>query len=154
LVSYELNQAPATYQFSSNASLITNYYWNFGDGVTSSEANPLHTFTTNGSYTVQLIGEGPCGSDTSTVQIVVNSANNEELTGKVNIASIGNNSFKISGISNLSKFQIFDLTGRAIAFEKLPQSENETVFKLANAGIFFLTINSGEMTVKLPYTIE
>jgi PKD repeat protein len=156
LVSYELNQSPSTYQFSSNASLITNYNWNFGDGLTSNEANPLHTFTTNGTYTVQLIGEGPCGSDTSSVQIVVNSANNEELSGKVNIATIGNNSFKISGISNLSQFQVYDLTGRAVAFEKLHQSEDETVLKLANAGVFFLTISSDskEMTVKLPYTID
>lgn len=155
-VSYQLNQTPATYQFSSNASLITNYNWNFGDGVTSTEANPLHTFTANGSYTVQLIGEGPCGIDTSTVQIIVSITNNEELSGKINIVTIGNKTFKISGISNSSKFQIVDLTGRAVAFEKILQSENETILKLANLGIFFLIISSdsGEMNVKLPYTID
>ena len=155
-VTYELNQSPSTYQFSSNASLITNYYWNFGDGTSSVEVNPIHSFNLNGTYSVQLIGDGPCGSDTSIVQINVNSANNEELSGKVNIATIGNNSFKISGISNLSIFQIFDLTGRAVAFEKILQSENETILKLANSGIFFLIISSdtGEMNVKLPYTID
>ncbi len=156
LVSYELNQAPATFQFSSNASLITNYNWNFGDGVTSTEVNPLHTFTTNGSYTVQLIVEGPCGSDTSSVQIIVNSVNINEHSEKVNVSAIGKNTFKISGISHSSQFQIYDLTGRNVAFENIPQSENETVLKLANSGIFFLTIRSesGEITVKLPYTID
>lgn len=155
-VTYELNQSPSTYQFSSNASLITNYYWNFGDGTSSVEVNPIHSFNLNGTYSVQLIGDGPCGSDTSIVQITVNSANNEELSEKVNIATIGNNSFKISGISNSSKFQIVDLTGRAVAFEKILQSENETILKLANSGIFFLIISSdtGEMNVKLPYTID
>ena len=155
-VSYQLNQTTATYQFSSNASLITNYNWNFGDGVTSTEVNPIHTFTANGSYTVQLIGEGPCGIDTSTVQIIVSIANNEELSGKINIVTIGNKTFKISGISNSSKFQIVDLTGRAVAFEKILQSENETILKLANSGIFFLIISSDsrEMNVKLPYTID
>lgn len=156
LVSYELNQSPSTYQFLSNASLITNYYWNFGDGETSVEVNPIHSFNLNGTYSVQLIGDGPCGSDTSIVQITVNSANNEELSGKVNITTIGNNSFKISGISNLSIFQIFDLTGRAVAFEKLYQSDNETILKLVKPGIFLLNIISelGEITFKLPYTIE
>ena len=136
--------------------MITNYNWNFGDGVTSTEINPLHTFTTNGSYTVQLIGEGPCGSDTSSVQIIVNSANINEHSEKVNVSAIGKNTFKISGNSHSSQFQIYDLTGRNVAFENIPQSENETVLKLANSGIFFLTIRSesGEITVKLPYTID
>jgi PKD repeat protein len=93
-VSYQINQAPSTYQFSSNASLITNYNWNFGDGVTSTEANPLHAFTANGTYTVQLIGEGPCGIDTSTVQIIVNIANNQELFKKINVIALGNNTLK------------------------------------------------------------
>ena len=156
MVSYELNLAPATFQFSSNASLITNYNWNFGDGVTSTEANPLHTYTTDGTYTVQLIGEGPCGSDTSSVQIIVNSANINEHSEKVNVSAIGKNTFKISDISHSSQFQIYDLTGRNIAFENIPQSENETVLKLANSGIFFLTINSDSVKIrmKLPCNFE
>lgn len=31
-----------------------SYYWNFGDGQTSNLANPPHTFTQNGTYTVNL----------------------------------------------------------------------------------------------------
>jgi len=118
-VSYQINQAPATYQFSSNASLITNYNWNFGDGVTSTEANPLHTFTANGTFTVQLIGEGPCGIDTSTVQIIVNIANNQELFKKINVIALGNNTFKISGVKTSDEYKIFDFTGRAVSFEKI-----------------------------------
>ncbi|MCE3279917.1 MAG: repeat-containing protein [Bacteroidetes bacterium] len=30
------------------------YYWNFGDGSTSTATNPYHIFTSNGSYNVQL----------------------------------------------------------------------------------------------------
>jgi hypothetical protein len=37
--------------FSQNA---TSYDWNFGDGQTSTEANPVHTYAAPGSYTVIL----------------------------------------------------------------------------------------------------
>jgi PKD repeat protein len=155
-VSYQINQAPATYQFSSNASIITNYNWNFGDGVTSTEANPLYTFTANGTYTVQLIGEGPCGIDTSTVQIIVNIANNQELFKKINVIALGNNTFKISGVKTSDEYQIFDLTGRAVSFEKINETENESIFRLINSGIFFLnfTAETEQMTIKLPISIE
>jgi len=155
-VSYQINQAPATYQFSSNASLITNYNWNFGDGVTSTEANPLHTFTANGTYTVQLVGEGPCGIDTSTVQIIVNIANNQELFKKINVIALGNNTFKISGVKTSDEYKIFDFTGRAVSFEKINESENESIFRLTNSGIFFLnfTAETEQMTIKLPISIE
>lgn len=33
---------------------ITNWYWNFGDGNTSSEQNPIHTYAEEGSYLVSL----------------------------------------------------------------------------------------------------
>jgi gliding motility-associated-like protein len=39
-----------------NTSLYANYYiWDFGDGQTSNLANPTHTYTSNGFYTVTLI---------------------------------------------------------------------------------------------------
>ena len=34
---------------------ITSYSWDFGDGVNSSAANPQHTYTANGNYTVILV---------------------------------------------------------------------------------------------------
>ena len=50
---------PATVTFSSAGSLdadgdIASYAWTFGDGDTSTEANPVHTYTTPGVYTATL----------------------------------------------------------------------------------------------------
>lgn len=44
-----------------------SYQWSFGDGGTSTVANPLHTYSTNGTYTVTLIASSPQGcTDTIT----------------------------------------------------------------------------------------
>jgi len=44
-----------TVNFNSSASTgVTGYSWNFGDGNTSTSANPTHTYSTGGSYTVTL----------------------------------------------------------------------------------------------------
>ncbi|MFD0577866.1 ThuA domain-containing protein [Dactylosporangium darangshiense] len=58
--------APLTVQFNSAGSRdpagqpIT-YAWTFGDGGTSTQANPSHTYTANGNYTAQLTVTDPGG---------------------------------------------------------------------------------------------
>jgi len=40
---------------------ITSWKWDFGDGTTSTEQNPIHTYRDPGQYTVILYVEGPGG---------------------------------------------------------------------------------------------
>jgi PKD repeat protein len=47
----------------SEASITTTYLWDFGDGTTSSEVNPLHNYGQNGYYTVKLFAENEHGED-------------------------------------------------------------------------------------------
>ena len=50
--------------YSTNAP--SSLFWDFGDGNTSIQANPSHTYTANGSYTIKLISTNNFGSDTIT----------------------------------------------------------------------------------------
>ncbi len=43
-----------TYLFSNESISSTDFSWDFGDGSTSSEANPSHTFPEEGTYTITL----------------------------------------------------------------------------------------------------
>ncbi len=47
---------------STNAS---SYLWDFGDGTTSTLANPSHTYAANGSYNICLTATNACGSATT-----------------------------------------------------------------------------------------
>jgi PKD repeat protein len=48
-------RTPFTVQFTDESTGATSYQWQFGDGATSTEQNPVHTYTTPGSYTVTLV---------------------------------------------------------------------------------------------------
>jgi PKD repeat protein len=42
---------------------ITSWKWDFGDGETSTEQHPIHTYNKPGEFVVILYAEGPEGKD-------------------------------------------------------------------------------------------
>ena len=50
--------------FTANSPNATSHQWDFGDGQTSTEANPEIVYTTPGRYSVTLIVGNDCGADT------------------------------------------------------------------------------------------
>jgi len=46
--------------------IITEWLWDFGDGYISTEQNPIHTYDSEGTYTVSLTVSNPDGSNTET----------------------------------------------------------------------------------------
>jgi Zn-dependent metalloprotease len=63
--SYTENCAvPFTVNFQNYSINGSSFEWDFGDGSTSTEVNPTHTYTTLGDYTVSLIAYGgTCGEN-------------------------------------------------------------------------------------------
>ncbi|MCB0914017.1 MAG: PKD domain-containing protein, partial [Propionibacteriaceae bacterium] len=55
-----------TLSLSNNSLDAISYAWDFGDGSSSSEPEPAHSYAQDGVYTVQLIATNACGNDTST----------------------------------------------------------------------------------------
>ena len=50
---------------------VTSWSWDFGDGNTSTQQNPFHTYNENGNYTASLTVSNKAGSDTATLAIIV-----------------------------------------------------------------------------------
>jgi PKD repeat protein len=58
--------SPLTVKFTDDSSgSPTAWKWDFGDGATSAEQNPQHTYTTLGVYTVSLTASNANGQDTT-----------------------------------------------------------------------------------------
>ncbi len=55
LFSYEVDGYDVTFTNLSTVSGTTTNAWDFGDGETSTDKNPVHTFATKGEYTVKLV---------------------------------------------------------------------------------------------------
>ncbi len=65
-------RAPLTVKFTDRSLYNpTRYSWNFGDGSTSGEQNPRHTYTRNGLYIVRLTVTNDGGSDTTYGAVLV-----------------------------------------------------------------------------------
>ncbi len=64
-------QSAVTFSASVNGDMPMSYAWTFGDGGTSSNASPSHTFSKPGSYTVQLNVSNKAGSDSRTMTLNV-----------------------------------------------------------------------------------
>jgi PKD repeat protein len=55
--------APLIVYFTNLSQGATNYAWDFGDGNSSTNANPANTYALPGSYNVSLVAIGPGGTN-------------------------------------------------------------------------------------------
>lgn len=73
-----MNRAQLTNLSSDNAK---TFEWNFGDGSTSTERNPMHIYAEAGTYTVRLTARGIVKTVTAEQQIIINPANTWSASG-------------------------------------------------------------------------
>jgi len=67
-----LGAAPLTVTFTDESEFLPyQWFWQFGDGVTSTVQHPTHTYTEPGTYTVSLRSSNAVGSDTMTKTDVI-----------------------------------------------------------------------------------
>ncbi len=59
------------YTFTNTSFNGASFEWDFGDGNTSTEKSPTHTYTSDGAYTVQLTAKNVGGDDVVTESILV-----------------------------------------------------------------------------------
>jgi PKD repeat protein len=64
--------APLTVNFTDQSTgRVDSWNWSFGDGLSSNEQNPSHTYNSPGKYTVSLTVTGPDGSDKKSVNAFI-----------------------------------------------------------------------------------
>lgn len=74
---------PFYVHFTNTSEDATYYSWNFGDGTTSSEKNPIHKYSGKGVYNVVLTAKSNGKTDTYTKNITVVAPTNCYITGIV-----------------------------------------------------------------------
>ncbi|MBD3285253.1 PKD domain-containing protein [candidate division WOR-3 bacterium] len=138
---------------------INNRSWNFGDGSTSTEQNPTHTYTSSGTFDVQLIVSGADGADTATNQIVLADVPSAYFALST-LASASSNEVEIRyGIPKQSKIEIllYNVNGeliRHMLHEEVAVGEYITTWNLkdnkgiaVSPGVYFVKIFSDDKAV-------
>lgn len=64
-----------------SSSKATSYQWDFGDGITSTEKNPLHVFPKSGYYTVRLTANGEVDKDMAEQTVLINDESSWRVNG-------------------------------------------------------------------------
>lgn len=101
----------------------TNYLWDFGDGYTSNDLNPTHSFSSQGIFTISLFSDnqniGLC-TDTSTQDLVVLSSEFMDVNSQTPFGCelySANNSLIFNcyslGLEKL-EIEVFDILGRVV----------------------------------------
>lgn len=118
---------PGTLYTRNESTGATSYAWDFGDGGTSSQFEPTHEYTTEGTYTVTLAAMNPSGcADTARLdagvrvvnsgEILVPNAFTPNLSGPGATASSGVNDVFIPMLRGVTSFhmQVFDRWGELL----------------------------------------
>jgi hypothetical protein len=146
LASFTYNTSNGKQVKFTNSSLnSTNFNWNFGDGVTSENYNPTHTYLKSGTYTAQLIANKCDISNTTfqTINITIPLGVNE-IT-ETNNLKIYPNPVTITlnvkqNLSNKITYKIVSITGQEILTGIINNSDNQINVSLLSDGIYFLQL--------------
>lgn len=79
-VSFTLDQTGNTINTVNSTEFGGTYLWDFGDGTTSTEENPSHTYAADGIYNVTLTSSNSSGTTVSRAQMVIANATTPALT--------------------------------------------------------------------------
>ena len=152
LAGFTWSQAGLIISFGNTSQNAISYLWDFGDGNTSTETNPVHTFSTDGTYLVSLTSTSEmCGNDIFTETLVLNTIgiSEHELMNSIQIfPNPSNGNFNISAAVGLkdATLKLYNIQGKLV-FEKTIESIDKegAVFVTSeslNSGMYFLEVST------------
>jgi PKD repeat protein len=123
-----------------------NYSWNFGDGNTSSIANPSHTYTTSGTYTITLIASNCIFSHTITKTIQIGALSiNENAVGTFEFypnPTTNQITLKVDNQLLGSVYTIYDTVGKSVLNGKISSELNVIDLGNLSNGVYIIEVAS------------
>jgi len=144
-----------TINLENNSVGATEYSWDFGDGKSSQENSPEHSYASSGSYEITLIATNDCGSVESTQVVVIelSSVFDEEYFGNWVISpnpSTGDISLMFDkAISENLNYKLIDMVGRVIISDELLAGTKNQNLTVEERGIYLMVLTKdGDTAVK------
>ncbi len=123
--------------FTNHSTKAQTYFWDFGDGTTSVDENPVHTYYSNGTHTVTMIAQSPCDTDTTTAQVTIGLANIKDVDfNNLKIKTLNEGVFEVESEVNIQSITVWSLMGAEL------DVVNENRIDLSNfsRGMYFIDV--------------
>lgn len=130
-----------------------SYAWSFGDGATSQDEHPTHSYIQTGNYTVQLVAISECGNDTTTVQLSIDFLGiSTHASNDFQLKTWGNGQYELIAeqSSDKQEWKVVNILGQEVGSGDLQQLESGSLFiDLSNQpkGMYFLS--DGNTSIRL-----
>jgi PKD repeat protein len=143
------------FEFTNFSTIGASYLWDFGDGTTSTDENPIHTYEDNGDFTVSLIATSAngCQSIEFTEQIAVYSLSiDEQDKPDIVVATYFTNSLIINSSVDQTNLRLYDTSGKLMFETSTDGSQTEIDSRDWNTGLYILQYsenNGNSQQIKL-----
>ncbi len=102
--------------------IITSSMWDFGDGITSTEQNPSHSYNSEGNYTVSLTMTSETGTQTESKINYISVSKPQSGDYTLNLSKTGNGSVMVNGIPFTLPWSGQFPSGTNVHIEAVPDS--------------------------------
>ena len=153
-------------QFSNQSTNGTTYAWSFGDGTSSTDQNPVHTYAAGGTYTVTLVVTNACGSDTIVWTIDTNNIGINDPGTDASVLNIYPNpnhgqftlNFTTTGIIGQIQVNVMTIEGRLVMAEQFTVNADTFVRNYSDielaAGVYVVQFISQNKTEVKRITVD
>ena len=142
---YDANETDFVVHFISQAVDATSWDWDFGDGNTSDEENPTHTYAASGSYTVSLTTDTGC-SYSEEILVGTSAVTEVNPFGFAIQPNPARESFSITADASVTSaglhLNLYDIEGRLVYSDDFADPSGITI-SIGNleAGVYMVVID-------------
>ena len=143
---FSSNNTDPVVSFYNHSTKAQSYSWDFGDGASSSDEHPIHSYTSNGTFTVTMIAESPCDTDTTVSQITIGLAGIDDLSAhSLTLKTHADGVYEIVGENDIVNIEVWSITGAKM--NVVSQSTIDLSYE--SKGVYFINVTVKNEIVRL-----
>ena len=141
-----------------NSSLNDEWQWDFGDGGSSTDASPSHTYYNVGDYNVSVTANRGCSRDTVITITTISTIGDPESTIRIQLYPNPGNGVITLHVESLENYTVNVLSADGKLMKRIDAQAGVTENVLNTAawsqGIYWVSIENNGFTHTLPLIIE